>query len=334
MTNLGSSVRRARLAVRLLLAAAACLSFGAASAVAQDYPARPITMVVPFPAGGTTDILGRVVANVLAAELGQSIVVQNVAGAGGNIGTTTVAQATPDGYTILMGTVGTHAINPSLYRDMPFDHIGDFTPISRVATVPNVLVVNPNQPFATVPELIAYAKERPSEILYGSSGNGTSIHLSAELFKVQAGVNMTHVPYAGSGPAVVALMGNEVALMFDNLPSSIAQIRSGALRAVAVTPATRSPSLPDVPTIAEAGLAGFEATSWFGLFVPDATPPEIVERLNAAVVAVLAKDETRELLAEQGAEPVSETSAAFATFIEAETAKWAAVVEQSGASVD
>lgn len=312
---------------------AACLT--PFSAMAQtDYPTRPVTMMVPFPAGGTTDILGRIIASALGERLGQNVIVENRGGAGGNIGTAAVAQGEADGYTLVMGTVGTHAINASLYPDMPFDHITDFQPLSRVATVPNLLVANPQQPFETVEDVIVYARENPGDIFYASSGNGTSIHLSAELFKVQAEVDMTHIPYPGSGPAVVALMGNEVGIMFDNLPSSIEQVRNGALRAIAVTSAERSEALPDIPTIAEAGLPNYEATSWFGLFAPAGTPDDIVEKLNATIVEALGDPKVQAQLAAQGAVPHPETPDEFAAFIEAETAKWAEVVEVSGATID
>ncbi|MHB2266222.1 Bug family tripartite tricarboxylate transporter substrate binding protein [Aliihoeflea sp. PC F10.4] len=312
---------------------AACLL--PVSAMAQtDYPTRPVTVMVPFPAGGTTDILGRIISAALGERLGQNVIVENRGGAGGNIGTGAVAQGEADGYTLVMGTVGTHAINASLYPDMPFDHIADFKPLSRVATVPNLLVANPNETYETVQDVIDYARENPGDIFYASSGNGTSIHLSAELFKVQADVDMTHIPYPGSGPAVVALMGNEVAIMFDNLPSSIEQVRSGALRPIAVTSAERSEALPDVPTIAESGLPDYEATSWFGLFAPAGTPDEIVEKLNATIVEALADPKVQEQLAQQGATPHPETPDEFAAFIETETAKWAEVVEVSGATID
>ncbi|MCO6389865.1 tripartite tricarboxylate transporter substrate binding protein [Aliihoeflea aestuarii] len=312
---------------------AACLT--PFSAMAQtDYPNQPVTMVVPFPAGGTTDILGRIVASALGQQLGQNVIVENRPGAGGNIGSAAASQAAPDGYTLLMGTVGTHAINASLYPDMAFDPVADFTPLSRVAMVPNLLVANPDQPFTTVAEMVAYAQENPDEIFYASSGNGTSIHLAAELFKQQAGIEMEHIPFAGSAQAMIGLVANEVGVMFDNLPSSIQHVRSGALRPIAVTSAERSQALPDIPTIAESGFPGFEAASWFGLFVPANTPDPIVERLNEAIVTLLEDPAVIERFAEQGAVAHSETSQEFATFIESESAKWGEIVEISGATVD
>ncbi|WP_198971557.1 Bug family tripartite tricarboxylate transporter substrate binding protein [Xylophilus sp. ASV27] len=318
----------------LLCAAAACLAAMPASAQQAWPSAKPITIVVPFAAGGTTDILARIVGLHLGTELGQQVIVDNRAGAGGNIGGQLVARAPADGYTLLMGTVGTHAINQSLYKKMPFDPIKDFAPISRVANVPNLLVANPQQPFRTVPELIAYAKAHPGKVNFGSSGNGSSIHLSGELFKSLAKVDMVHVPYKGSAPAVTDLLGNQIAIMFDNLPSAIQYVRAGRLRPIALTTAKRSPELPDVPTIAEAGLPGYEATSWFGLLAPAKTPADIVNRIDAALVKVLANPEVKKKLSEQGAEPYAETPEQFAAFIKAETAKWASVVKESGASLD
>src|SRR5438552_13835540 len=244
-------------------------------ASAQTYPTRPIRLVVPFPAGGTTDILAREVGQRLSMTLGQPVVIDNRPGAAGNIGADLVAKSAPDGYTLLMGTVGTHAINASLYAKMPYDHVKDFAPIILVAGVPNVLVVNPSLPVNSVQELIAYAKANPGKLNFASSGPGTSIHLSGELFKVMAGVQMTHVPYKGSAPALQDLLGGQVQLMFDNLPPSLPHIKAGKLRALAVTSVARSPALPDVPTIAESGLPGFEASSWFGILVPAGTPSAI-----------------------------------------------------------
>jgi tripartite-type tricarboxylate transporter receptor subunit TctC len=319
---------------RGLLAAAAACALLPGLAAAQAFPSKPITIIVPFAAGGTTDILARIIAQGMSAELGQSVVVDNRAGAGGNIGGQVAARAPADGYTLFMGTVGTHAINAALYKKMPFDPIKDFAPLTRVANVPNLLVANPAQPFKTVPELIAYAKANPGKINFGSSGSGSSIHLSGELFKSMAKVDMQHVPYKGSAPAVTDLLGNQIAIMFDNMPSAIQHVRSGKLRAIAVTTAKRSPELPDVPTIAEAGVPGYEATSWFGMFAPAATPAPVVAQLNATIVKVLAQPDIKKKLAEQGAEAAGETPAQFADFIQKESVKWGRVVKESGASVD
>ncbi|MDE2003952.1 MAG: tripartite tricarboxylate transporter substrate binding protein [Betaproteobacteria bacterium] len=318
-----------------LVAIAAASLFPVSPAFAQAaYPSKPIRMVVPFPPGGTTDILARAVAQKLSETWGQQVIVDNRPGAGGNIGSDLVAKAAPDGYTLLMGTVGTHAINPSLYARMPYDAQKDFAPVILVASVPNVLEVNPSLPVHTVQELIAYAKANPGKLNFASSGNGTSIHLSGELFKAMTGVKMTHVPYKGSAPALADLVGGQVQLMFDNLPSSLGLIKGGKLRAIAVTSTTRSSALPDVPTIAESGLPGYEASSWFGVFAPASTPPAIVDKLNAAIGAWLASPDAKEKLASQGAIAAGGTPADFARFIASETVKWAKVVKASGARID
>jgi len=321
---------RTRRALLTCLAAAA-LPFGAA---AQDFPNKTVTIVVPFSAGGTTDILARIVGHALAAELGQPVVIDNRAGAGGNIGAALVAKAAPDGYTLLMGTVGTHAINEALYKKMPFNPGKDFAPLSRVATVPTLLVTHPSQPYKTVQDVIDHAKAKPGEINYGSSGNGTSIHLSAELFKSMTGTEMQHIPYKGSGPAIADLLGNQFALMFDNMPSAIQHVRSGKLRPIAVTTATRSPELPDIPTIAESGVPGFEAFSWFGLFAPANTPGPVITKLHTAIAKVLTLGDVKEKIAGQGGTVVIDTPEQFTAFMQAEAAKWGKVVKASGATVD
>ena len=304
------------------------------AAMAQAFPTKPVTIVVPFAAGGTTDILARIIGQALTTELGQSVIVDNRAGAGGNIGGSLAAKAPADGYTLFMGTVGTHAINASLYKKMPFDPVKDFAPLTRVANVPNLLVANPAQPFKTVPELIAYAKANPGKLNFGSSGSGSSIHLSGELFKSLAKVDMVHVPYKGSAPAVTDLLGNQIGIMFDNMPSAIQHVRSGKLVPIAVTTAKRSPELPNVPTIAEAGVTGYEATSWFGMFAPAGTPAPVLAKLNTALVKVLNQADVKKKINDQGAEAMSETPAQFAAFIQAESVKWGKVVKESGASLD
>ena len=325
---------------RFALSAAACTALagagllGSGAAMAQAYPSKPVTIVVPFAAGGTTDILARIIGQALTAELGQSVVVDNRAGAGGNIGGQAAAKATPDGHTLFMGTVGTHAINASLYKKMPFDPVKDFAPLTRVANVPNLLVANPAQPYKSVKDLIAYAKANPGKVNFGSSGNGSSIHLSGELFKSLAKVDMQHAPYKGSAPAVTDLLGNQIGIMFDNMPSAIQHVRSGKLVPLAVTTAKRSPELPNVPTIAEAGVPGYEATSWFGMFAPAGTPAPVLAKLNAAIVKVLAQPDVKKKINEQGAEVYSETPEQFAAFIQAESVKWGKVVKESGASLD
>jgi len=309
----------------------ACIALGA---LAQSYPNRPIRLVVPFPAAGTTDILARAAAQKLTESLGQAVIVDNRPGAGGNIGSDLVAKSAPDGYTLLMGTVGTHAINPSLYSKMPYDHVKDFVPVVLVAGVPNVLVVNPALPVNSVADLIKLAKDKPGTINFASSGSGTSIHLSGELFKTMAGVDMTHVPYKGSSPALTDLIGGQVQVMFDNLPSALPQIKGGKLRAIAVTSLKRAPALPDIPTISESGLPGFEASSWFGVLAPAGTPAPIVARINAEVNRWLQSADAREKLISQGAEAAGGSPEQFAAHIRAESEKWAKVVKASGAKVD
>ncbi len=316
------------------LAAAALLATGVGAAVAQDgYPNKPLTMVVPFSAGGTTDILARIVGQALGQELGQTIIIENKPGAGGNIGAQQAARAKADGYTLFMGTVGTHAINQALYKKLPYDPIKDFTPLSRVANVPNLLVAHPSRPYKTVKEMIEYGKKHPNEITYGSPGSGASPHVSGALFQSMTGVELTHVPYKGSAPAISDLLGNQIAVMFDNMPSAIQHVRSGKLRPIAVTTAKRSPELPDVPTIAEAGVPGYEATSWFGLWSVAGTPQPVLDKLHASLSKVLKDPAVAKKIADQGGEVVIETPAQFDAFIQSEAAKWGKVVKESGAEV-
>nr|WP_210249689.1 tripartite tricarboxylate transporter substrate binding protein [Mesorhizobium albiziae] len=317
-----------------LAAVAAVVAVGTPRTLAQTYPERQITVIVPFAAGGTTDIFARLVGQSLSQQFGQPVVIENRGGAGGNIGTEAVAKAAPDGYTLLVGTVGTHAINQSLYKNMAFDPQKDFQPLSRIANVPNVLEVNPERPYKTVKELIDHAKAHPNEVTFASSGTGTSIHMAGELFKKMAGVDMEHVVYKGSAPALVDLLGNQVAIMFDNVPSSIQHLKSGKLRALAVTSKKRSMALPDVPTIDESGLPGFEATSWFGVFAPADTAPDVVAKLNEAIVKALNEPTINQKIVDIGGEPNPETPEEFAAFIKAEAVKWADVVKASGASLD
>ncbi|GLS29867.1 Tripartite-type tricarboxylate transporter, receptor component TctC [Mesorhizobium albiziae] len=323
-----------RRAFMTLAAVAAVVAVGTPRTLAQTYPERQITVIVPFAAGGTTDIFARLVGQSLSQQFGQPVVIENRGGAGGNIGTEAVAKAAPDGYTLLVGTVGTHAINQSLYKNMAFDPQKDFQPLSRIANVPNVLEVNPERPYKTVKELIDHAKAHPNEVTFASSGTGTSIHMAGELFKKMAGVDMEHVVYKGSAPALVDLLGNQVAIMFDNVPSSIQHLKSGKLRALAVTSKKRSMALPDVPTIDESGLPGFEATSWFGVFAPADTAPDVVAKLNEAIVKALNEPTINQKIVDIGGEPNPETPEEFAAFIKAEAVKWADVVKASGASLD
>jgi tripartite-type tricarboxylate transporter receptor subunit TctC len=326
---------------RPLLLAGLGLPLVAVTARAQAWPSKAVRIVVPFAAGGTTDILARALAPELQKAFGQPFVVDNKPGAGGNTGAAEVAKAAPDGHTLLMGTVGTHAINASLYSKMPYDHVKDFVPVTLVAGVPNVLVLNPanaqKNGIDSVPALIRYAKANPGKLNMASSGNGTSIHLAGELFKTMTGSFMLHLPYGGSGPALIDLIAGNTDLMFDNLPSSLQHIRSGRLKALAVTSAVRSAALPDLPTVEEAGgpmLKGFEASSWFGLVAPAGTPMDVVNRVQAETAKALAAPAIKERLVAQGAIPSGMTSAEFARHIAAETAKWAKVVKASGAKVD
>ena len=328
--------RRAALAAM----AAGVAAIAAPAALAQGaWPTKPVRIVVPFAPGGTTDILARAVATELSKAFGQQFVVDNRAGAGGNIGADIVAKAAPDGYTLLMGTVGTQSINKWLYTRMPFDPQKDFAPVTLVAGVPNVMVVPAEKARAaginTVADFIRAAKASPGKFNMASSGNGTSIHLAGELFKTMSGTYMTHFPFTGSGPALLSLVGGDMDVMFDNLPSSMQLIKSGRLKALAVTSAQRSAALPDVPTVEQAGgLKGFEASSWFGLLAPAGTPPDIVNRIQQEVAKSLATPAMKEKLMAQGAIPSGNTPAQFAQHIDAELKKWQPVVKASGAKVD
>ncbi|MBA3595635.1 MAG: tripartite tricarboxylate transporter substrate binding protein [Polaromonas sp.] len=326
-----------------LLGTACALVLGALislpSAAQGSWPNKPVRIVVPFAPGGTTDILARAVAPELAKAFGQPFVVDNRAGAGGNVGADLVAKSPADGYTILMGTVGTHGINKSIYAKMPFDPQKDFAPITLVAGVPNVMVMNAEKAaklgINTVPDFVKYAKANPGKLSMASSGNGTSIHLAGELFKSKNGIFMTHIPYRGSGPALLDLVGGNVDVMFDNLPSAMPQIKAGKLKAFAVTSAERSSAMPELPTVEEAGkLKGFEASSWFGLLAPAGTPPDIVNRIQQEVAKALATPAIKEKMLAQGAIPSGNTPQQFAQLIDSEITKWAQVVKVSGAKVD
>lgn len=291
-------------------------------------------MVVPFSAGSTTDILGRLVAQKLTERWGQQVIVDNRPGAGGNIGSDIVARAVPDGYTILVSAASTLAINVSLYKNMPYDTATAFAPITLIARVTNVLVVHPLLPAKTVKELIALAKSRPGQLNFASGGSGGTQHLSGELFKMMAGVDMVHIAYKGSAAAMPDVLGGHVLLIFDGVPQSLPYIKAGKLRPLGVTTAKRSPALPDVPTIAEAALPGYEATAWFGVVAPAGTPKDVIDRLNRDVVGILNTPEIRERLTAQGATPSPQTPEEFSRFIKSEMVKWAKVVKATGASVD
>ena len=309
-------------------------------AMAQSaWPSKPVRIVVPFAPGGTTDILARAVAPELSKAFGQQFVVENKAGAGGNLGAEQVAKSAGDGYTLLMGTVGTHGINRALYARLPYDPFKDFVPITLVAGVPNVLVVNSDlaaaQKINTVKDFIQYARANPGKLNMASSGNGTSIHLAGELFKSMTGTFMTHIPYRGSGPALLDLAAGNMQVMFDNLPSAMQLIKAGRIKALAVTSAQRSAALPELPTVEEAGgLKGYEASSWFGLLAPAGTPADVVNRIQQEVAKSLNTPAIKDKLQAQGAIPSGNTPAQFAALIEAEHKKWAEVVKASGAKVD
>ncbi len=317
---------------KLLLLSAAIVA-GAPALAQADYPSKPVRIVVPFAAGGTTDITARVIADELTKALKQSVVVDNKGGAGGNIGAGEVARSAPDGYTFLMGTPGTQAINQFLYPKMPYDTAKDFAPVSFVVRVPNVLVVNPSVGAKSLAELISVAKAKPGALSYGSPGNGTTGHLSTELFKSGAKIFVTHIPYRGSGPMLVDLMGGQVQMAIDNLPSAMPHIKAGKLIALGVTGEKRSAQLPDVPTIASI-LPGYAAESWFVLMAPAGTPPAIVNKVSAEVDKILKKPEVIERFKGLGAEPVGGTPEQLGQFITAETRKWSQVVKASGAKID
>ena len=331
--------RRQALIASLAIAASA---FAPALFAQGAWPAKPVRILVPFVPGGTTDILARAMATELSKVFPQPFVVENRAGAGGNNGSDIIAKSTPDGYSLLMGTVSTHAINKSLYgAKMPFDPQKDFVPVVLVAGVPNVMVMNTENAarlgITDVASFITYAKANPGKLNVASSGNGTSIHLSAELFKTLTGTFMTHIPYPGSGPAILGLLSGNVDVMFDNLPSSMPQIKAGKLKAFAVTSDKRSSVLPDVPTLQEVGVAelkGFNASSWFGMLAPAGTPPDIVKRIHEESAKALASQAMKDRLVSQGAIPSGANPLEFAAFMDAEIKKWAVVVKNSGAKID
>lgn len=329
-----AAITRRATALALALAAAGLLAGHAqAAADPKKYPEKPVRIIVGFSAGGTTDVVARIMAKELTTELGQSFVVDNKPGAGSNIATEMVAHAEPDGYTLLFVAV-TSAINQTLYSNVKFDLVKDFAPVALGAKVPNVLVVNPSVPAKNVQELIAYAKANEGKVSYASSGSGTSIHMAGELFKLRTGLKTQHIPYKGSAPALTDLIGGQVQFMFDNMPSSWPSVMSGKLRALAVTTTTRSPTAPDLPTMEESGIKPFNVSSWFGMLAPAGTPPEIVNKLNAAMVKALDRPEVKKTYAELGAVAEKTTPQQFGAFIASEVTNWAPVVKSSGAKVD
>ena len=315
---------------------AALLAFATlAGAWAQaPYPSRPVRLVVPMAAGGNGDIIARLIGQDLTAALGQPIVIENKPGAGGNIGADAVAKSPGDGYTLVLGAVGTHAINASLYKRIPYDIQRDFAPVTMMASVPNVLVVHPSLPVNSVQDLIEWGRKNPGKLSFASSGAGSSIHLSGEMFKSMTGVEMTHVAYRGSAPALTDLLGGQVQLMFDNLPTSLPYIQTGKLRALAVTSRTRSPALPSVPTMIEAGVPDFEAGSWFGILAPAGTPKDVVAKLDAQIEQSLARSDMERTLVERGFQPLVLGPEAFSRHIAQEIAKWGRIVRESGATAD
>lgn len=322
--------RRTALAAGLSMLAATALTGPAA---AQTFPVRPVTLVVPFAAGGSTDLVARVIAAKMSDILGQQVVVQNVGGGGGSIGAAQVARADPDGYTMLMGTVATHALNPLILKTKPYDAEKDFAPVSLLVVVPNVLIVNPELPVKNVQELIDLLKANPDKYSYASSGIGTPLHLSGELFNSMAGVKMTHIPYKGAGPALNDVLGNQVPIMFDNLPSSSSHIKSGTLRALGVTTKDRAVSFPDVAAIGEA-VPGYETYTWNALFAPAATPPEIVAKLNAAANEALRDANVQERMKEFSASIVGSTPEELAAHVKAEIEKWTPIVKSANVQID
>jgi tripartite-type tricarboxylate transporter receptor subunit TctC len=303
-------------------------------AAEQAYPSKPIRLVVPFPAGGSLDVIARAIGQKLSIAWGQPVIIDNRPGAGGNIGADLVAKSAPDGYTILEGALSTHAVNVSLYSKMPYDPIKDFAPITLVAVTPNVLVLNPSVPANSVAELIAYAKANPGKLAFGSGSNGSAGHLAGELFKTEAKVDMVHVPYKGGAPAMQDLLGGQIQLMFDNLANSMQQVRAGKLKAIAVTTARRSPLVPDLPTLAETGLPGFDIYTWWGFMAPAGTPKEIIAKWNAEVTRILNTPEMQAYFAQQGAEPAPTSPEQFMALIQGEIPKYAKIIKASGAKVD
>ena len=322
-----------------LIRLAAAGIFGAALllpaiAQGQGYPNKPIRLVVPFPPGGSLDVVARAVGAKLSEAWGQPVVIDNRPGAGGNIGADLVAKSPPDGYTILEGALSTHAVNVTLYGKLPYDPIKDFAPISLVAITPNVLVLNPAAPFNTVPELIAYAKANPGKLSFGSGSNGSAGHLAGELFKTDAHIDMVHIPYKGGAPALQALLAGDTQLMFDNLANSMQQVKAGKLKAIAVTTAKRSALVPELPTLSETGVPGFDIYTWWGFMAPAGTPKEIIAKWNTEVTRILNTPEMKAFFAQQGAEPAPTTPEQFEALIKSEIPKYAKIIKDSGAKVD
>ena len=313
------------------------LAFGVAEVHAQsdtNYPSKPIRMIVPSAPGSGPDIMARAIGQKLTEALGQAIVIDDKPGAGGIIGSEAAAKAPPDGYTLIMSNAGAHTVNPGLYAKLPYDPVKDFAPVTLVALAPNILIVHPTLPVRNVKDLIALATAKPGELTFGSGGNGSTAHLSGEMFKTMAGINIVHIPFKGSPAAVIGVIAGQIALAIPNIPPALPHVRSGKLKALAVTTAKRAAGVPDLPTVAEAGLPGYEATAWFGVLAPAATPPQIIARLNAAIVKIAHAREMQERLTAEGADAVGNTPEQFAQIIKSDIAKWAKVIKASGARAD
>ena len=306
------------------------MMFAVAPAAAETYPSRPITVIVPFAGGSASDVVTRIVLERMSASMGQPIIVDNRAGAGGNIGAETAAHAVPDGYTLFLGGVGSHGINPAIQAKLPYDPVRDFAPVSLIASAPLLAVVHPSVPAKSIGDLIKLARARPGQLNFASSGVGTIGHLSAELLNAMAGIRIEHVPYKGTGPALTDLLGGQVQLMFNSAVSMLPQVRTGKLRALAVTSAKRLAALPEMPTVAESGVPGYEAASWYGVFVPAGTARPTIEKLSGEVVRITRAPDVRERLLADGAEPAGMSPAEFAAFIQRELARWAKVVREAG----
>jgi tripartite-type tricarboxylate transporter receptor subunit TctC len=316
-----------------IAAASFCAAGQAQAQAAANYPNKPIHIIVTFTSGGAPDILARVIGEKLSAAWGQPVIVDNKPGAGGNIGADFVAKSAPDGYNLVLGTVGTHSINGALYQNMPYDMVKDFTPVTLLASTPNMLVINNDVPAKNLNEFIALGKKE-GKMTFASSGSGTSIHVSGELFKTMTGIDMQHIPYKGRASAIPDLLGGRVTMMFDNMPSSLPLVREGKLRALGVTSATRSAAAPDIPTLAESGLPGFEAVSWFAMFAPANTPAPVVNKLQAEISKILKSPEISKKLLDIGLDPSGSTPAELAAYQKSEIAKWSKVVKDSGAKVE
>ena len=333
--NSDRKLRRTLLALTTVIPAVLALSYSAplsaqTTPAAATYPAKQIRIIVPFPPGGIADTFGRVIAQKLSESWAQPVVIENRAGAGGNIGADAVAKSPADGYTLVMGSIGTHAVNPALFANMPYDPIKDFSPIALVMEAEGLLVVNPASDIKTVGELIERARAEPGVLTYASGGRGTTGHLAGELFNASAKVRVVHVPYKGNVPAITDLLGGQTVLSFATMPTALPYVRNGRLKALAVIGGNRSPALPDVPTLAESGLPGFEVNNWIGLFAPVGTPPDIVAKLNIAVMAIIRTPEIEKRIESEGARVTPNTPAQFAVFVQYETVKWARVLRDAG----